>query len=378
MTLNFDRTHFSHAVSVQIQDWQDCTPWRLNSTAFLPWRPKVHVNEWDEQALAPYMPYTKLYEERELARHPIRPFRLLDLPPEIRNVVYRHVLVLEDAIELAPLHWNRPQKHRLVMRAIKRYRLDIIPRLGLLRTCKKVYDEASSIFYGGNEFRFSNSQGWFVLSAFLQTIGERSQRLLRLLTVHPLWHSQRANATENKRFPASQLQDMGLKYLPRERRRQLVHSNQFACVLHCKMLLESFASLSRLKLAVPENILVNVRDRRYPFRLPRNYGVIDVTGVLDQTQFPKGLQVSLIRLRRYLSKDVSYPDWCIRSVQNKRLQTYRDEWAELARERGWNVEVVAYDDFGRYPLTLSDEEKAMNVCGNEYDEELSLQLASMS
>jgi hypothetical protein len=61
-----------------------------------------------------------------------------DLPPELRNAIYRHALVRDGALDI-------PQRH-------------LRPGLCLsgqfLRTCKLVHDEGCSILYGENEFFF--------------------------------------------------------------------------------------------------------------------------------------------------------------------------------------------------------------------------------
>lgn len=61
---------------------------------------------------------------------------------------------------------------------------DLIPVLGLLRVCSLIHSEASAVFYGENEFRFSAINGWMVLDAFLYTITPRHFQYLRHITVH--------------------------------------------------------------------------------------------------------------------------------------------------------------------------------------------------
>ena len=60
-------------------------------------------------------------------------FRFLDLPPEIRLEVYRHILVARDCSE--PFE-----------------AADQIIETSLLRTCKLIYKEAEQVLYGENEF----------------------------------------------------------------------------------------------------------------------------------------------------------------------------------------------------------------------------------
>ena len=63
-----------------------------------------------------------------------------------------------------------------------KYRYCIQPSLVMLRLSKQIRTEASAIFYG-QEFRFSNSQGWHLLHKWLNLIGPKNQRLLRHITV---------------------------------------------------------------------------------------------------------------------------------------------------------------------------------------------------
>ncbi|KAJ4299921.1 hypothetical protein N0V90_005168 [Kalmusia sp. IMI 367209] len=60
----------------------------------------------------------------------------------------------------------------------------IRPLLGLLRVNSIIHKEASQVFYGENQFRFSGINGWIVLSAWLNTITPRHYQFLQHLTVH--------------------------------------------------------------------------------------------------------------------------------------------------------------------------------------------------
>jgi hypothetical protein len=58
------------------------------------------------------------------------------------------------------------------------------PALGLLRLNKQINAEAASVFYGHNEFRFTNPNGRDTLEAFCKTIGEANTRRLAKITHH--------------------------------------------------------------------------------------------------------------------------------------------------------------------------------------------------
>ena len=70
-----------------------------------------------------------------------QPSPFLDLPPELRNAIYREVLISDESIE-ANLTF-RGANPGLGM------------RLGLLQICRQIRDEAHDIFWSENKFRFT-------------------------------------------------------------------------------------------------------------------------------------------------------------------------------------------------------------------------------
>ncbi|KAK5677102.1 hypothetical protein LTS10_010291 [Elasticomyces elasticus] len=167
----------------------DTGSWSEVTVFASPRDPLVRFNGWPPEMLAPYAGQIKLYGERQYAQNfPTRSLRLgfLHLPAELRNRVYREALLFR-SIELAPLFIHTQANHKdnngkARVLHMRKYKREIVPRLRLLRTNKQVHKEASSIFYGENEFRFTNRYGFDTLFFFTRTIGELNTSLLRKVT----------------------------------------------------------------------------------------------------------------------------------------------------------------------------------------------------
>lgn len=141
-------------------------------------------NGWTYEKLAPYREFDKLYGERKYAsKYPSNPFEFLKLPPEIRNQIYRELLYF-DYVELAAKRSDGVGNGLACIHHMRRYKREIVPKLKLLRANKQVNSEASAIFYGENEFRFTANYGFDILFFFCRTIGKANTARLQKITEH--------------------------------------------------------------------------------------------------------------------------------------------------------------------------------------------------
>lgn len=114
------------------------------------------------------------------------------LPTELRIKIYETALVYNEAIEFCPepFEYDRTTYDTYKMTVFQHEDwadVNLIPFVRLMRANKKVHEEASSIFYGQNEFRFTNVTGWNTLDRFFYQIGLEKCRMIRNLTVcHPV------------------------------------------------------------------------------------------------------------------------------------------------------------------------------------------------
>jgi hypothetical protein len=115
----------------------------------------------------------------------------LDLPGEIRNIVYRQLLTSSTPIDLMPL-FNDSRNHRPFvhpnskqMHYRQRVRATITRQItiGLVKTCRTARKEGCGILYAENSFRFSDRRAWIVLDAFLCAIGT-NRKYLTDVSVH--------------------------------------------------------------------------------------------------------------------------------------------------------------------------------------------------
>jgi hypothetical protein len=115
----------------------------------------------------------------------------MDLPGEIRNRIYRLHLLVGNPIELLPksAHATHKAANSADLRSDHKFLVIRRSRLPLLRSSKDVNKEASEIFYGENEFRFTGQNGWNWLHGYLRTIGKRNTQRLRIVTIHVPWRA---------------------------------------------------------------------------------------------------------------------------------------------------------------------------------------------
>ena len=130
---------------------------------------------------------------------------LLSLPPEIRDEIYRYVLISPTPVDLWPnvyhtdlggnAEWeartstwseNTPLR-QLPYKTRNQVILNYVRKemgTGLLGTCRQVYNEAAMYFWADNLFRFSGRSGWQGLLRFFLTIGPAARSRIRRLDVH--------------------------------------------------------------------------------------------------------------------------------------------------------------------------------------------------
>src|ERR1700759_3805505 len=122
---------------------------------------------------------------------------LLNLPREIRDVIYYFALTRPTPVDLWPpklivpaeqleipkLRQRLEKKGQLDRRLLVRHQLDLEyfrkeKAVGILATCMQVYDEAWPYLYRNNTFRFSGDFHWIGVRRFLTTIGARNRAQL--------------------------------------------------------------------------------------------------------------------------------------------------------------------------------------------------------
>ncbi|KAF2104477.1 hypothetical protein NA57DRAFT_51300 [Rhizodiscina lignyota] len=331
---------------------------------------------YSAKELQPYRRFPKLYGERKYAKNfTPQPFRLLDLPFEIREIIFRNLLILDGPIEFCPLSAD-PDKSDNLLRANSlrkgpstcEYHRTIQPLLSVLRTCKLINDETAPMFYGENEFRFTGKDDWIILNAFLVTIGKCNMACIKRIAVklpHLHEHGDEIDSSISGRW--------NLRYLLGRFGLQWPNLNIYR---HCGAiagacgLLELVQNLQRLTVVVSEDLDdepaptdSDVHDRVLMRKKPKLSFPLEAEekfALLERlAKNIKGLKVTIILLQA-ISEDAQYytspgqDHYRFHDIDHAdRLPLVR--WA---RSLGWDVLTQWQDQLGRYPVEEEDF-----VCG---------------
>lgn len=103
----------------------------------------------------------------------------MEIPTEIRIQIYKLLLKSLSPFEL----WDVRDKgvDGSAYKAFAAFKPNPAVLLHLNNT---ISNEAAEVFYGTNEFRFTDLDGWVALDSFLYTIGSHNCQFLERLTVY--------------------------------------------------------------------------------------------------------------------------------------------------------------------------------------------------
>ena len=108
--------------------------------------------------------------------NPLQPCRLLIIPPELRNKIYRYFVISHLDCQSHPRLWRPLGVDGGILRIGYFNRDTVIP---LLLTCRQIHEEAAATLYGENTFAFHISGLSDGPIAFLEWLAPRYVRLLR-------------------------------------------------------------------------------------------------------------------------------------------------------------------------------------------------------
>lgn len=215
--------------------------------------------------------------------------------------------------------------------------------LNIARVNKQINREATDIFYGENQFRFTNSLGWYVLHSFLTMIGHKNAARLGHLTVCVPWrgHDEDVDSWDSSVVHGT---DSGARQRPAAIRKVDLPIKATAPLrfeqarLACIQILQQCVDLRVLRIALPHTC----RFEDVP-SLPRRYWLSrgQVTGLAVKTQL-----VHLARSDQDDEKDSR--DWEICHVDEKSEKEYTSQ--QLAARFGWGFVMARDDWYGRYKV----------------------------
>ena len=267
----------------------------------------------------------------------------MDLPGEIRNRIYRYFLVIDPPIEFAPKSYSLRSKKGNAARDHAHARLKKLkPILHLLRLSPEFNKEASDIFYGENEFRFTSNEGWNYLFAFLRTVGDANVARLRYLSICVPWigldtdsssgeyHNEFSHRMYNNRVKAIGLQ-FDLDTAPTFEK----------CVQLSFSILGQSGNLGVLRFVLPVS---------YSFiDTPLKLNLADITSNLPATK------ITLVHLRKVSWEDGTTDEvdgtqqpLLVATGGNSQMSYSNPE--ALAKAQGWEFCRVWYDQKGRYTI----------------------------
>lgn len=135
--------------------------------------------------------------------------RFLDLPAEVRNMIYGLLLVFP-----GPTYPTREPPTSVISQQshMRRRKRDAVPvpksALEMLCVNRQIHDEARKLFYHDNEFVFSWPTG---LQSFLFTLGDGRLQTLRSVT---LFHTYYRSYTSEKEKRALKICLFAMRFLP--------------------------------------------------------------------------------------------------------------------------------------------------------------------
>ncbi|KAK3711192.1 hypothetical protein LTR37_009785 [Vermiconidia calcicola] len=310
------------------------------------------------------------------------------MPAEIRNAIYHMVLVPQYPIELAPVSipdqtasgtFTAETYHR------ERYIKQVQPSLALLRTSRQVNREASPIYYG-QEFRFTNAQGWHILGHWLRAIGHNNSQLVpHLLVGHP--RTPNRNLYERHGLPSPPRQavkdimlspvNTGLPELSYDRSCDDEQLSSNICtwikISDPTLILLGMRDLCTLKLALFAALGAHKFDEGGLSSHPINK--LDFSASTDLVNSVVNIVSAFSDRSQDMTLDNAYaqdppPLHGVFVMEVDRYRQSARSFFNNARERGWQVEEVMFDNHYTYPVVASSECNNESIC--QYQYELSL------
>ncbi|CAK4032794.1 Hypothetical predicted protein [Lecanosticta acicola] len=295
--------------------------------------------------LCHYTEYPELLKERRADRAKSatdsqQPFRLLDLPAELRLQIYGEMLSMPGGVEFCPAPWifegtapggnigrkafdenwdpiseHHYEKHKQLSMAAR-----------VLRASKQIYREAKPVFYGENEWRFTSTSGWIGLDAFMYQIGLENCKLLRNITVcHPGFTVLPLTLAGERHFWSSIVGFHYLSYAGTFLSRRWFEeplTGEPAAIL------QKFGMLRNLDFVIPRSLF----GANAPF-----------TGdVVDQSRF-HNLNITQVSLSSQSAEDVEGPSWASIFVAAHNANIGKGE-------RKWAICESEHDAMGDYEI----------------------------
>jgi hypothetical protein len=301
-----------------------------------------------------YRRYPKLYAEQKYATaEPSHRFRFLDLPPELRVMVYKILLVLPHPVELWPECDVPLASHQniIVHRNLQYLKQKLNSRkinVGLLRTCKLINYEARHVFYGCNEWKCSGLNGWMVANAFLYTIGRENIKCIRSITLPMPFKFHLAKPFPIHGAPMPAVSSKAVLRLAKQIPFEIPAGWEYVPSFYevCAALSTHCRDLRALNLVLPA------------WYLPSLIDVVSKKKMLDRLV---GLQGHMAATQGHLTRPLSIISIRVSKV-NRVLQAYSHaiSWEPDERQqplvqefitRGWQIKQTTCDKHGRYATT---------------------------